>query len=177
MSIAPNDTAKTFGEFYPQEEILFEEGLETRVTDYISRCIVVDSIYPWLAIHSFNDEVPSCPQGTSNGYRFESYELWQGYSLISEMADQGKASSQDLTLPGSCIKKFVPMSTARCSLSGAAGKPYCNFNRSGGLNLYVRNSKCTSEETETVGPYSYGDQREDMDYYVSRCVVCVIKGN
>lgn len=174
MSIAPNNT-KTFNAFYPEGEVIYEEGKEHEVTDYISRCIVVDSIFPWLAIHSFTDEVPSCPD-TYGGYRFESYKLWEGYSLISEMADQGKASSQDLTQPGSCIKHFVPTSTARCSLSGASGQPYCNFARSGAVNLYVRNSQCSSEETQTIDPYAFGDQREDMEYYVSRCVVCVIKG-
>merc|ERR1712096_153254 len=170
MSLVNNDTSKTLSEFFPPGEIPLQPNTRD-VTDYISRCAVCVSIYPWIAVHSFDHTVPACPQG-EGGVTFNTELLWSGYSIVMAR-DRGGGVGQDMSSPGSCLEKFSPIMTVKCVPSGTLGEPNCSFQSPDAKTIFVRNKK--AEYSEQIGPYPRGEQLHPQDYYVSRCSVCLIK--
>lgn len=167
MSTAPEiGSGSTVGEHLPEGEIEYDAGNPTPVTDYISRCSVCESTYPWLAVHSFNDRVPDCPQASDG--KFVAYKIWVGWSLIMAK-DRGGGVGQDLTTPGSCLKRFSPLMSAKCQYSGTqVSGPNCVFQSANAEILFVRNSeKEVAESVFSLDP--------DLPTYFSRCSVCIMK--
>lgn len=170
MSTCPVDTTDgdTIGEFLPNGEVEYDPNNPTEVTDYISRCAVCESTYPWLAVHSFNDRVPECPQ--PNDGKFAAYKLWEGWSLIMAK-DRGGGVGQDLTTPGSCLKRFSTLMSAKCQYAGSSvSGPNCVFQSSNAEILFVRNSEKEYDDDSSVP-----SRARDLHTYFSRCAVCLLK--
>lgn len=169
MSTCPQEgSGETIGEFLPYGETEYDVANPKPVTDYISRCSVCQSTYPWLAVHSFNDRVPECPK--ANNGKFEAYTLWVGWSLIMAK-DRGGGVGQDLTTPGSCLRRFSPLMSAKCQYAGTSvSGPNCVFQSSGAEILFVRNSEKEFDDDVDVGVLD-----DDLHTYFSRCAVCLLK--
>jgi len=170
MSTCPADSTEgdTIGEFLPIGEVEYNPEDPAPVLDYISRCAVCESTYPWLAVHSFNDRVPDCPR--ANDGKFEAYKLWEGFSLIMAK-DRGGGVGQDLTTPGSCLKRFSTLMSAKCQYTGTTvDGPNCVFQSSAAEILFVRNS-----EKEFDDEVSVPSRDADILTYFSRCAVCLLE--
>lgn len=168
MSTCPADPNKSIGELLPYGEVEYNPDKPENVTDYISRCAVCESTYPWLAVHSFNDRVPDCPQ--PNDGKFAAYKLWEGWSLIMAK-DRGGGVGQDLTTPGSCMRRFSTLMSAKCQYSGSTvSGPNCVFQSSNAEILFVRNSEKEFDEDASIGA-----RAPDLRTYFSRCAVCLLR--
>jgi hypothetical protein len=174
MSIhKPASDRSTIGEFFPAGEIEYTESNPAAVTDYVSRCRVCESSYPWLAVHSFTHEIPSCPTNMyGTGVRFNSYTLWSGYSIVMAR-DRGGGVGQDLASPGSCLKYFSPIMTVKCVPSGTIGRPNCHFQSPDAKTIFIRNSAATW--SDRIGAVKQNKQSEEQDWYISRCSVCLLR--
>lgn len=167
MSTCPESSSQSIDRFLPHGEVAFSLQNPTPVTNFISRCAVCESKHPWLAVHSFNDRVPECP--TSNDGKFASYKLWEGWSLIMAK-DRGGGVGQDLTSPGSCMRRFSPLMTAKCQYTGATiNGPNCVFQSSDAQILFLRNSEKEFSQEQSV-------DTDDLSLhsYFSRCSVCLL---
>lgn len=173
MSIAKDDDTQTIGDFFPQGEIEYTLSNPTKVTDYISRCTVCESSYPWIAVHSFDHSVPDCPSNMyGSGVRFTSHRLWTGYSIVMAR-DRGGGVGQNLASPGSCLERFSPIMTVKCVPSGTLGRPNCHFQSPDAKTVFIRNSAATW--SDRIGTSPQNQQTEEQPYYMSRCSVCVMK--
>lgn len=169
----PDSDTRTLMEFFPSGEIEYTKSNPTPVTNYISRCQVCESQYPWMAVHSFTNDIPNCPKNMyGTGVRFNSYVLWEGYSIVMAR-DRGGGVGQDLASPGSCLKYFSPIMTVKCVPSGTIGRPNCHFQSPDAKAVFIRNSAATW--SDRIGPVKQGQQTMSQDWYISRCSVCLLE--
>jgi len=169
MSTCPSEeSGETPGDHLPNGEKAYDINNPEELTQYISRCSVCESTYPWLAVHSFNDRVPDCPQ--PNDGKFVAYKLWEGWSLIMAK-DRGGGVGQDLTTPGSCLRRFSPLVSAKCQYTGAqVNGPNCVFQSANAEILFVRNSEKEFNDDESIPTLD-----PQLPTYFSRCSVCLLK--
>merc|ERR1719473_2047315 len=98
---------------------------------YISRCVVCESIFKMVVVHSMTNEIPECKEGfvpaaspnRNYDYEFEGQEgeqEWVGYSFWENNID--KYSLGLITdKPASCLLHYTPTAVGECNIEG------CNF--------------------------------------------------
>lgn len=108
----------------------------------------------YVVKHSQNDSVPPCPPGLG--------KLWDGYSLLYLEGNE-KSHTQDLGLPGSCLRKFNTMPFL-----------FCDYND---VCWYAsRNDKSYWLATNAPIPTSIVAEK-DIVPYISKCSVCEVPSN
>ncbi|EDV21231.1 uncharacterized protein TRIADDRAFT_30529 [Trichoplax adhaerens] len=133
-------------------------GLNIR--PYISRCTVCEAEANSIALHSQSQTPPSCPSG---------YELlWQGYSYWMHTGQGKSVAGQDLSSPGSCLRRFQSMPFIECD--GPSGS--CFF-YSNSKSFWVTAVNVTDQfEPPTATVLNFNDNPQS---YISRCSVCLRK--
>lgn len=105
----------------------------------------------YFARHSQQTYVPDCPQGTT--------KMWDGYSL-SFVVGNSRAHSQDLGLPGSCLRRFSTMPFMFCNINNV-----CNVAWRSDYSYWLATP-------EPMTPMMDPVKEEQIQPYISRCVVC-----
>jgi len=140
--------------------------------NYISRCVVCESVFKLVVVHSMNSTIPSCPADyevvdnpSRNLPSVVNSQLtsrkWEGYSFWQFSQDYfglGVNSEQ----PASCLMYFSPTAIARCDVEG------CNIEMNDSTrNFWYMNVQRGENE-------DYDDYKEffDSKNYISRCTVC-----
>lgn len=158
--------SRSIADFYPAGEIIAQTRAgewNPEILKHVSRCVVCETPNPWFAIHSFSQNAAACPN--SQAWT----QLWSGYSFI--MARDGRGGTgQELALPGSCLRHFSPIMSAKCVTSGAVDKPNCHFQSKQARCLFVRAHQTDSADEVTP------NGRDTQASYISRCVVCRYDG-
>merc|ERR1711935_606788 len=155
----------TASEYLPQEELTMGDATKAaKILQYISRCTVCKSPSVVLAIHSFTNIDPTCPEKWD--------ELWLGYTFVMGR-DRGGGSGQNMEGHGSCLKNFTPQMSVRCVMSGTSGEPNCHFQSQDQITAYVKAYNFVWENDENGNP---ADRMGIFDPMLkssfSRCVVC-----
>ena len=90
--------------------------------------------------------------------------LWFGYSLL-QTDDESHAHVQDLGRPGSCVTRFDPM-------------PFMTCNGDGVCLHSLRHADSNWLSAFIIPDEKFKDMlcRDEVQRYISRCVVCVAKG-
>jgi len=138
---------------------------------YISRCVVCESVFKLVVVHSMSSDIPQCPKDyevVNNPSRNiadvaaskVTSKKWEGYSFWQFSQDYfglGVNSEQ----PASCLMYFSPTAIARCDVEG------CNVELNDSTrNFWYMNVARKGADEEDYKPF------EQSRNYISRCVVC-----
>jgi integrin beta 8 len=123
---------------------------------YISRCVVCETDTQLLAVHSQDEEVPSCPANW-DGIN------WIGWSFVMHTGAGDQGGGQDLQSPGSCLETFRSAPFIECH-----GRGTCNYfatTFSFWLSTVEESGMFEAPNAETL-------KAGNLRNRVSRCQVC-----
>lgn len=107
-----------------------------------------------LVKHSQNDSVPDCPLGMN--------KLWDGFSLLHLEANE-RAHTQDLGLPGSCLRRFNTMPFVFCDYTNV-----CFYASRNDKSFWL-----SSNDPMPSSPVA----ESAISPFISRCSVCETPSN
>jgi len=169
LTVAAEPDERDFKSNLPYGKLKLSRKKELLMS-YISRCVVCETVFKLVVVHSMNSTIPQCPSGYEKvpnpsrnlpsvvNSKFTS-KLWEGYSFWQFSQDYfglGVNSEQ----PASCLMYFSPTAIARCDVEG------CNIE----MNDATRNFWYMNVKKGEAGD----DYEEffDSSNYISRCTVC-----
>jgi len=167
LATAPEYLTDDHADRLPRGKLKLASSRRDELLSYISRCVVCDTIFKMVVVHSMTNQIPDCPDGfvtAASPNRFipsavQSNE-WVGYSFWEVSLDNyaiGVITDQ----PASCLLYYSPTAVAECDVEG------CKLKSSDQKSSWIMDTtKDLAEETENRRVFSAARD------YVSRCRVC-----
>jgi len=168
LATVPDLPTENWGDEYPRGKLKVNSGRRDELLQYISRCVVCETIFKLVVVHSMKNEVPECPEGyigAKSPNRFiptqdpRASKWWVGYSYWSVSMDN-YAIGSNVAQPASCLLYYSPFAVAECDVEG------CKLQSNGQKSMWLMDAKKKPEAGQDRQSF------RNAHSYTSRCRVC-----
>lgn len=152
---------------------------EVELKNHVSRCVVCETIFKLVVVHSMSEDVPQCPEGYEN-VESPNRELnnphpgmmisethWIGFSFW-EVAVDNFAIGIKTEQPASCLPYYSSITMAQCDVEG------CRLRSDTAHSFWMMDTQNIGKEKKLNNGVLVNDQPpfQETKKYVSRCKVC-----